>query len=210
MNANKISGLFEGEAEDKSSFFTGFYVINEKYKSGLVPNDKISQIWSSAIKYSSIVKEFRYGFWCEKKIEFCNKVIRVMNIHISLSYELMLKLSLLEYAEQNKDEYIILLGDFNAAEEEDTEKFIEENDQFLKTLRKIGFVELGNEDVHYTHYASNKGRKIDHIYVSKKFHNDFDYTLDYIDEVNYGHPKYNESETAFTDHSAIKVKFTER
>ena len=53
INENEVRGLFEGEVEDKSSIYTGFYVINEKYKNGLVPNDEISQIWSSVIKYPS-------------------------------------------------------------------------------------------------------------------------------------------------------------
>jgi endonuclease/exonuclease/phosphatase family metal-dependent hydrolase len=216
MEDNSLDGSFDGEAEGNSKFFTGFYIINKDYEDGLICHKEISKIWNDLVKYPSIVPTFRSAYWCEKWIEFGGEKIKIINIHVSPTYEIMLKLSLMEYIEKINNKYTILLGDFNAAEKRDTVKHICENDNFLKLIRNKEFEELRSEKEkndnkgHYTHYTKKGGRKLDHVFVSKKFYDEFNYEIDYIDEVNYTHPEYISSEFAFTDHLGIKVSFSKK
>lgn len=214
INEKNLNGSFDGQAKKRSHFFTGFYVNNNNYKGNLIPNDKIETIWNKVDKYSCIIPTFRSAYWCEKQIKFCGKSIRIINVHISPTYEMILKLSLIEYIKKLRNKYIILLGDFNASEKKDTEKYIKNNDRFLKLIRDIGFEELKKEKEyekgHYTHYEKTKGRKLDHIFVSKEFYDKFDYDIEYIDEVNKTHPDYINNQCAFTDHSGIKVSFKKK
>jgi len=220
MEYNGLSGLFDGTAEKGSVFFTGFYVNNKNYAGRLVLDKKISKIWDGVPKEYTKSLSFRDGFWCEKWIEFCGEKIRVINIHISPTYCFALRHSLLTYIAQIDNKYTIILGDFNAAKNEQTEESIPENDAFLREIEGENYCELISEDEsktgkgHYTRYSIKegikKGRKLDHIFVSKAFYEEFNYEIKYIDEVSNTHPDYESSEFAFTDHSGIKVSFWEK
>lgn len=103
------------------------------------------------------------------------------------------------------------MGDFNAAQKEQTEKYIKGNENFLKKIKTKGYIELLDEKEkngeigHYTHYVKDKGRKLDHVFVSKAFAEYFETTIEYDDDVNYKKQNDKDSNNAFTDHSAIKV-----
>ena len=212
MEDNKLKGSFDGQAEGKSSFFTGFYVNKEKYKFGLSSNKEISKIWGELFKCCPKVPSFRSGFWAEKWIGFRGENIRIVNIHMSPYYDTELRLSFLKYISQIENSYTIILGDFNAAKVHQTEEYIEENHEFLIMVEENKYIELidkneKNGEAHYTHYEKTGGRKLDHIFVSKAFYDKFHYEIEYIDEVNNTHPDHESSESAFTDHSGIKVSF---
>ncbi|EPY2278839.1 hypothetical protein ACXAT3_003621 [Clostridium sporogenes] len=152
----------------------------------------------------------------EKLIKFCDKEIRLINIHISTRYAIQLRVSLLKYLSQIQNPYTIILGDFNAAKNGQTTKNYEENHDFLKMIEENNYIELIDEIEengvsHYTHYLNkSSGRKLDHIFVSNAFKEKFNYEIEYIDKVNNTHPDYEMSESAFTDHSGIKVSFWEK
>lgn len=216
MKSNNLDGSFDGQAEGKSDFFTGFYMSNKNYVGELISDKKISEIWDELFEYCPSVPSFRSGFWCEKWIEFCGKRIRIINIHVSLRHDIAIRFSFLKYISPINNEYTIILGDFNAAKNEQTEEHIQANDIFLKKIEGKNYYELISEEEsktrkgHYTFYTSKKGRKLDHIFVSKVFYKKFNYEIEYIDEVSNTHPDYESSESAFTDHSGIKVSFWEK
>lgn len=215
MKDNKLEGSFEGQAEGKSSFFTGFYVNNKKYKLGLNSNEEISVIWEQMFKYCPKVPSFRSGFWAEKWIGFCGESIRIINIHLSLWYDTELRLSFLKYISKIQNPYSIILGDFNAAKVHQTVEFIKKNHEFLTMIEINKYIELideneKNKNAHYTHYEKSGGRKLDHIFISKAFYDKFHYEIDYIDGVNETHPDHQNSNQTFTDHSGIKITFWEK
>ncbi|MFT5872454.1 MAG: endonuclease/exonuclease/phosphatase family metal-dependent hydrolase [Clostridium sp.] len=215
IEANKLIGSFDGQAEGQSQFFTGFYVNNNKnYKMGLNSNKEISEIWEKLFigcpGYS-----FKSGYWAEKWIKFCDERIRIINLHISATYAIQLRVSLLKYLSQIQNPYTIILGDFNAAKKDQTVKNYEENHVFLKMIEANKYIELiddfeENGICHHTYYLTSRGRKLDHIFVSKAFNDKFRYEIEYIDEVNETHPDYQHCNQTFTDHSGIKVCFYEK
>jgi len=207
--------FFEGETKGGSHFFTGFCIKNEEYNTGLNPYAEIEEIWEELFQICSLKKyhEFKDGYFAEKWVKFCGKNIRLINIHISRTYEIQLKLSLIEYLSRLQNKYTIIMGDFNAAKKEQTEVVISGNDRFLRRIESKGYVELLDEkekngEAHYTHYVKKEGKKLDHVFVSKAFNEDFKTNIEYDDDVNYTVPEEDKSENSkekFTDHSAITV-----
>lgn len=220
MKVNKLEGLFNGQAEDNSLFFTGFYVNNKNYKTRLNSNEVIGKIWEELFE-GCPGSSFMSGYWAEKWIEFCGERIRIINLHISSTYVIQLRVSILKYLYQIQNPYTIILGDFNAAKDNQTVKSSKknkDNHDFLEMIEKNKYIELIDEaeengTSHPTHFRASGekgGRKLDHIFVSKEFYDKFSFKVEYIDEVNETHPKHQHSNQTFTDHSGIKVTFVKR
>jgi len=143
-----------------------------------VGNERAEALWDEAFPWM----EFKSGYWKElelsiDEISIDTEEITIINIHISPTYEIALKNILLKRLEELKGKKVILLGDFNAAFENQTEKPIKENDKFLKIIQDKGFKELPFteeklEDCYtYIHRNENEPheekKKIDHIFISK-------------------------------------------
>lgn len=148
--------------------------------------------------------DFRSGYWMEEYILYQNKKIIIINIHISPSYSTYLRFLLLRRLEELENKNVILLGDFNAAFDFQSENRVSENHRYLECLTKIyGYVELcskeENEKPHYTYQdAKNHWKKLDHIFVSQPLFNQLkEYQITYIDEVRSHH--------IYTDHSGIQL-----
>lgn len=206
---NLGSGIdIEGKVEVGSKFFTGFCIKDKTYNTGLNSYAEMEEIWRDLFEMCS-TSRYRSAYFTEKWIKFCGKNIRLINVHLSLSYEIELRLSLLEYLSRLQNKYTIIMGDFNAAEKWQTSNYIEGNDKFLKKMKSRGYFELLNEKEqkgrpHYTHYCQEKGRKLDHIFLSNAFEKDFETRIEYNDNINHTVPG-NKNSNAFTDHSAIRL-----
>lgn len=208
----------EEKDNSRARICTDYFKVNNKLGKAEVSTSVAEKIWSEILLDTKIEKSFRDGYWKEIDITFQEKKIRIINIHISPTYHLLLKLTLLTYLDKlnsNNIKHIILLGDFNAAKNEDTilnPKKNENSDAFLKAIEGFGFKEVRNdnwESPPYTHYNTRGGRMLDHIYVSKQMKEDFKIEVSLINDINYTYSKHKKS-TAFTDHSALCATFTKK
>lgn len=115
----------------------------------------------------------------------------MINIHISLSYSTYLRFLLLQRLDELRGKNVILLGDFNAAFDYQSQNYVPENDRYLKYLvTEYQYIELlsqgEEENPQYTFIdKKNNSKKLDHIFVSKTLYNIIKntYTLRYIGEV---------------------------
>lgn len=172
------------------------------------------QIWMDAFPWL----EFKSGYWKESSIEFSKKEIRIINFHSSPFYSAQMRYILLKRLGEIKADFVILLGDFNAEFENQTEqplsRVTKENDAFLAQIGGLGFTELLSEQEreenkpHYTFQYGKYKKKLDHIFISQGLsdlsHQGWRFSIQYIDDVNISFSP-SESEQAFTDHSGIKL-----
>lgn len=151
--------------------------------------------------------EFRSGYWMEEHILYQNKKIILINIHISPYYSTFLRFLLLKRLEDLEKKNVILLGDFNAAFDYQSENSVPENHAYLDYLTKTyDYVELCSKEenvrAHYTYFdqKNNHWKKLDHIFVSKTLFEQLkEYQITYIDEVC--------QNSIHTDHSGIQLTF---
>lgn len=150
--------------------------------------------------------EFRSGYWMEEHILYQNKKISLINIHISPYYSTFLRFLLLKRLEDLENQNVILVGDFNAAFDYQSENSVPDNHAYLGYLIKTyGYFELCSKEEnvkpHYTYFDQKKnGKKLDHIFVSQTLFDQLkDYQITYIDEVT--------QNSIHTDHSGIQFIF---
>lgn len=167
--------------------------------------------------------EFRSGYLSESSIRFGNKKIIILNVHISTRYTDNLKLVILQRLRQLKKKRVILVGDFNAAFENQTDTPVEENNNYLSCIIKENYVELideseKNSSPHYTFAIENKKswlkKKLDHVFVSNKLFYDENLSIkiQYIDETNINceHLGYVKDSKNFSDHTGIKIYISKK
>lgn len=178
-------------------------------------SEHAEKIWNSTFPWI----DFKGGYWDEQDVSVAGRTIKIINFHRSLSYHAELQYVLLKRLKEiceDENALVILLGDFNAAFNHQTDKPITENHKYLTLIEECGFEECLCSDEkdkrkpHYTYYYYDnkqvlKRKKLDHIFVSKSLSN-WLYTVEYIDNVNV--ILYPKSEYAFTDHSGIKLTIT--
>lgn len=135
--------------------------------------------------------DFRSGYWMEEHILYQNKKIIMINIHISPSYSTYLRFLLLRRLEELEDKNVIVLGDFNAAFDFQSENRVSKNHQYLESLTKTyGYIELcskeESKEPHYTYLdAKNHWKKLDHIFVSYTLFDQIkEYKITYIDLIH--------------------------
>lgn len=160
--------------------------------------------------------EFKSGYFMERHIVFQKVKIVIINFHSSLRYSKELRCVLLQRLKELEKDNVILLGDFNAAFNHQTENKIDENDEFLNivTNKKYCYIELNskNEDAsnpHYTFVKNNEFKKLDHIFVSESLFKRLEnVAVEYFDEVNRNFKEYDKEGGISTDHSGIKLTFS--
>lgn len=200
-----------------SRFFTGYIIYEKDLLIECTKYEDRDNIWKKSNTYPCIVPQFEKKYWSEIVVNFEGKDIRIINVHVSITNNIMIKQTLIYYISKLSDEYCIIMGDFNAAEKKDTEKYFRENDRFLKLIQINGFEELVDNNEkggtpHFTRYDKDGGRKLDHIFVSDKLYDEFKCEIEYIDEINYTYRKYDLIDkryiytgNGFTDHSGMKL-----
>ncbi|MBX4268450.1 endonuclease/exonuclease/phosphatase family protein [Clostridium estertheticum] len=211
---------FKPTPKEVKNYFTAFCIKEpSKHHYEVVENKIKEKIWNKlynkTFKYdNSVNEEFRDGLWAEIVYTYKGKEIRLVNIHIPVKENhLIFRLTLLEYLKELKEEYTIVLGDFNAAKNNDTVNSNESNQNFLKAIEDLGYKELRSEEEkeigHYTHFEKNGGRKLDHIFVSSSFE-EKKCTVSFIDDVNFDREQIETKSKYeyeyFTDHSGIIVE----
>lgn len=207
--------------EDIVTFCSGFIVNKEKGVIGNYSNGEAEKIWDEAFK--DIYKSFRSAYWLEKEICLNNLKITIINVHCAPTYTVEFRYVLMNRLKQLKNRNVILLGDFNAAKNDQTEYPKEDGNLFLRTIEKSGFTELlsntENEPQYtlaYNHKVKGwKKKKVDHIFVSNSLlecleTKGWSYSIEYIHDVNVnidklGYKKSIKKFNAFTDHSGIRL-----
>lgn len=195
-------------------------VADEQLQKSVRVSAHARKIWDDAFPWS----EFRSGFWDERDIVFAGKQIKIINFHSSPTYNLAIRFILWKRIPKISSGYTILLGDFNAAFEEQTEaggQDIIESANFLERTKKYGFKECmidgeTEKNPHYTHSYIIKANdpknnklvrnKLDHIFISESLFELIkgSYTIEYFDEVNYLPNKLDENgeiEGFFSNHN---------
>ncbi len=172
--------------------------------------------------------DFRDGFWKEATLTYKNGTIKIINIHLSNYSNEQFRFLLTKYLYdlEKSFENVLLLGDFNTAEYNQTMKPNTWAQAMYHTITDIfGYKELFSEnekptEPHYT-FCEYKQQKIDHIFVSPKLYiklREWGFRVRYIDEVNINKDKLqniNEDSTffgikPFTDHSGILLEIGHR
>lgn len=148
--------------------------------------------------------------WQECKINFNDKEIFILNLHADSRFYYPLQ----KYIPMRKSDDFIVMGDFNAASNDDRAVKKEENDEVLifntevvNIFKDNGFVDIKDGENSYTYYPDgNKqsGRRLDHCFVSESMSNNFRCIGNTDETVNAS----LHSETGFTDHSAIILEIT--
>lgn len=192
------------------TFFTAFDIRGEVCTETV---EETKKIWQEHFPW----QEFTQRFWCETSIVFENREIYLINLHIS-SYTDQLRLLLLKRLEQLKGQMVILMGDFNAAFDSQTENSVRSNEIFLQMIVDRKYAEVmgkgeTREKPHYTYIQDNKKtgyksrKKLDHIFISEKLREKgWKISMEYIDEVNINWKgEDGDKSKAFTDHSGLKL-----
>lgn len=189
------------------------------------------EIWDETFPWTPFVS----GFWNECDIEFAKKQIKIINFHSSPKYDLAIRYILLQRLSkiQEKNRLTILLGDFNAAFENQTDTIVIDNVKFLTGIKDFGFIECidSKEFGGEPHYTYSGRKKLDHIFISKSLFNllqeynkNEPYAIKYIDKVNRIPPTQSSKTPTgrvgredfdkqieiepFTDHSGIMLTIT--
>lgn len=141
--------------------------------------------------------------WQECKINFKNREISILNLHADFRFYDPLQ----KYIPMRKDDYFIVMGDYNAASNEDRAVKKEEDDEILISNTKIinifndnAFVDIKDKKNIYTYYPHGRsGRRLDHCFISKSLKDSFECIGETDGNVN----ALLHSDTGLTDHSAI-------
>lgn len=145
--------------------------------------------------------------WQECKINLNDKEIYILNLHADGSTRFCDPLQ--KYIPMRKDKYFVVIGDYNAASNDDraeklkeTDKVLIFNTEVLNIFKNNGFVDIKDKENIYTYYPDkNKqsGRRLDHCFISNNVSENFSckgYTDETVNALVY-------PDTGFTDHSAI-------
>jgi exonuclease III len=143
------------------------------------------------------------------------KNFSVLAVHVPLIYgREESKRNLQDYAFKLKDSYSIILGDFNAATDNDRSKMcnkkpIIENRETLEIMLNFNYHDVwreknGNSKVFTWFYKSDKedGRRLDYAFVSEAISNEFSCDVIYDDSVNTAIDKLN----GISDHSILIIE----
>lgn len=194
------------------TFYTTFYDNNGENRGSIKEAEKI---WYKYFPWS----DFPQRYWTEADVHFNNVKIKIINVHITSSYQDQLRFVLLKRLDQLVNEQVILLGDFNAAFSYQTENIIRGNDLFLSLITDKGYKEICGEEEndkvpHYTYALKSsktklwEKKKLDHIFVSQKLDElNWRMYIEYIDDVNINLVHINgiKPSDAFTDHSGLRL-----
>lgn len=136
----------------------------KKFEIFSIGNSRMKELWESAFPWISC----KSGYWKEMEVEIKGAYIYIINVHMSCTYSVALRDLLLRRLDELKEKKVILLGDFNAAFNNQTEKPIEENHKFLCEIRRKGYIECGSEDVKEYTFEDENGlkKRIDHVFMS--------------------------------------------
>lgn len=162
--------------------------------------------------------------WQECKINLNDKEIYILNLHADRNIidrkdrdqyrkqqneNARFYYPLQKYIPMRKDEYFVVVGDYNAASNDDraikkkeTDEVFIFNTEILNIFKINGFVDIKDKENIYTYYPyKNKqsGRRLDHCFISKNVSKTFNckgYTDETVNALVY-------PDTGFTDHSAI-------
>lgn len=176
-------------------------------------------------------KKFPTSYISAVNYKFQEAEIKIINIHIPADRKnrYIIFNTLYRYLDENKEQNIVLIGDFNLYKKNDkcndcTNIMSDSTTActaLLEKLEGLEFKEIRNINEskfgHYTYVYSNKNgskylKKLDHIYVSKLFSDNFQCSVNYVDDVNFDREDirnaidtFNKewSIDAFTDHSLI-------
>ena len=218
-NKAKIYAFQELPLEN-SLCFTAETIVTKSLRKDMNVSSRAEEIWDKAFPWL----EFRGAYLDERDIRFAGEKIKIINVHLSPTYDSELRYTLLKrLSEVPEKKLTILLGDFNAAFDYQTEYKITENNEFLKKIEKFGFIECTasdeygcdkdkNKKKYYTYlYVSDKKtekKKLDHIFMSEslftllqKSNPQTPYEIKYIEKVNRNFS--SQPDKAFTDHSGI-------
>jgi len=159
----------------KVSSLTDFKVnLSANEKVSAVGNERAEALWDEAFPWI----EFKSEYWKElnlsiDEISIDTEEIIIINIYLSPTYEIALKNILLKRLAELKGKKVILLGDFNAVFENQTQNSIKENTEFFKLICNEGFKELplteNQKGECYTYRYNREHKKLGHIFVSKNF-----------------------------------------
>lgn len=194
------------------TFYTNFYDKNGENKGSI---SEMEKLWDEYFPWSDFPKRY----WAEVDVHLNSVRIKIINVHITSSYQDQLRFVLLKRLEQLGNEPVVLLGDFNAAFSYQTENVIEGNHMFLSLIVGKGYKEIygEKENIKFPHYTyalkSSKTKlwekkKLDHIFVSPKLKElEWKMYIEYIDNVNINLVHINgiKPSDAFTDHSGLRL-----
>lgn len=150
--------------------------------------------------------------WIEVEINIDKQPISLLGIHASTNQDReSFRNALQNFAKRKQNYYSIIIGDFNAATNEDrsrVSKHSTENGQFLNALINSNFIDVWRNNhpklkffSWYNNGDLNDGRRLDYAFVSTPLSNDFLCEATYDHSVNDPTKKH-----VLTDHSAVTLE----
>lgn len=207
-NKTIVGNTFEQAIKDD------FYILKPKHAT------KVVRSWSIVVvlvpkritmqgytQKNSPITLITWARWLEIEVTLGEEVISILGIHATnnrgrKSY----KNALEQYARNKKNDYSIIIGDFNADINEDRAKLNEnsvENGQFLDSIKTSGFTDIWRinnrrEKIYSWYYNNdiNDGRRLDYAFVSTQLNACFYCDVEYKNAqcINGNH---------LSDHSAV-------
>lgn len=165
----------------------------KKFEIFSIGNSRMKELWERDFPWIN----FKSGYWKEMEVEIKGTYIYIINVHMSCTYSLALRYLLLRRLDELEGKNVILLGDFNAAFNSQTEKTIEENHKFLCEIIRKGYIECEPEGGKKYTFEDENGlkKRIDHVFVSLNLKEKI------VDE------KTEIVDICPSDHKGIKIEF---
>ena len=176
---------------------------------------KNSKIYKSIWNRSFFWLEYPENYIAEKEISLNFSAFILINVHLAGFYSgkrYPLMLTLMERLEKDdlKNKNVIVLGDFNAQNADNTEsKCLVEGSKYLNRIRDKGFNELfmeGEKTPIATYFDnSNNAFRYDHVFVRLKEDSEIKVSIkEYFPELNVNKEEW------YSDHRGIIIEINER